>query len=67
MAFLLSTIILPAIVGVGAVTAARRELGILRGQGILLYGYAFVTQIWFRQLTSLATIFDPGRWRWRRR
>ena len=63
VAFLLSTIILPAIVGVGAVTAARRELGILRGQGILLYGYAFMTQIWFRQLTTLATLFDPGRWR----
>jgi cellulose synthase/poly-beta-1,6-N-acetylglucosamine synthase-like glycosyltransferase len=67
VAFLLSTIILPAMVGVGAVTAARRELGILRGQGILLYGYAFMTQIWFRQLTSLATIFDPSRWRGRGR
>ena len=63
VAFLLSTIILPAIVGVGAVTAARRELGILGGQGILLYGYAFMTQIWFRQLTTLVDIFDPDRWR----
>lgn len=64
-AFLAGSIILPAVVGVGTVTAARRELGILRGQGILLYGYAFMTQIWFRQLTSLAAVFDPGKWRGR--
>lgn len=61
--FLVSSMGYPAVVGVGAVTAARRELGILRGQGTLLYGYAFMTQVWFRQLTSMVNLFDPGSWR----
>ena len=34
--------------------AARRELGILKGQGALLYGYALFAQLWFRQLSNLA-------------
>jgi cellulose synthase/poly-beta-1,6-N-acetylglucosamine synthase-like glycosyltransferase len=55
-AFLASSMVYPALVGAGAVVAARRELGILKGQGVLLYGYAFMTQIWFRQLTNLATL-----------
>jgi hypothetical protein len=54
--FLVSSMAYPALVGVGAVIAARRELGILKGQGGLLYGYAFMTQVWFRQLSNLAPI-----------
>jgi cellulose synthase/poly-beta-1,6-N-acetylglucosamine synthase-like glycosyltransferase len=55
-AFLASSMLYPALVGVGAVAAARRELGTLKGQGVFLYGYAFITQFWFRQLTALAPI-----------
>lgn len=55
--FLLSSMAYPAMVGVGAVAAARRELGILEGHGALFYGYAFMTQLWFRQLTALASLF----------
>ncbi len=58
-AFLLSSMLYPALVGVGTVIAARRELGILKGQGGILYGYAFVTQLWFRQFSALAPIFAP--------
>ena len=47
----------PAMVGVGAVIAARREMGILKGQGGILYGYAFMAQLWFRQFSTLAPIF----------
>ncbi|RJP32021.1 MAG: glycosyltransferase family 2 protein [Actinobacteria bacterium] len=54
VAFLASATLYPALVGTGAVIAARRELGILRGQGAALYGYAFLTQFWYRQLISLA-------------
>jgi cellulose synthase/poly-beta-1,6-N-acetylglucosamine synthase-like glycosyltransferase len=57
-AFLASSMLYPAMVGVGAVIAARRELGILRGQGGVLYAYAFLTQLWFRQLTALAPLFS---------
>ncbi|OFW56281.1 MAG: hypothetical protein A2W01_01535 [Candidatus Solincola sediminis] len=57
--FLLSSIGYPALVGVGTVIAARRELGILKGQGGILYGYAFMTQLWFRQFSTLAPIFVP--------
>lgn len=56
-AFLACSMLYPALVGVGAVTAARRELGILRGQGVVLYGYAFLTQVWFRQLSRMAVPF----------
>jgi hypothetical protein len=55
--FLASSLLYPALVGMGAVFAARRELGILGGHGALLYGYAFLTQLWFRQLTGLASLF----------
>lgn len=55
--FLLSSMAYPALVGVGTVIAARRELGILKGQGGLLYGYAFMTQLWFRQFSALAPLF----------
>lgn len=59
-AFLAVSTVFPALVGAGAVVAARRELGILRGQGVLLYAYALLTQLWFRQTTNLANLFDPG-------
>ena len=61
VAFLASSMLYPAVVGVGAVIAARRELGILKGQGAVLYGYAFLAQLWFRQLTALSPFFGPGR------
>ncbi len=63
-AFVGSATLYPALVGVGAVVAARRELGTLKGQGAALYGYAFLTQFWYRQLISLAPFFsaaDRGR------
>ncbi|MDY6794523.1 MAG: glycosyltransferase family 2 protein [Actinomycetota bacterium] len=59
-AFLASSMLYPAVVGVGAVAAARREVGILKGQGAILYAYAFITQVWFRQFTSLACLLTPG-------
>jgi cellulose synthase/poly-beta-1,6-N-acetylglucosamine synthase-like glycosyltransferase len=58
--FLASATLYPALVGAGAVVAARRELGILKGQGAALYGYAFLTQFWYRQLISLAPFFTSG-------
>lgn len=57
VAFLAANSLYPALVGVGAVAAARRELGILQGQGGFLYGYAFLTQVWFRQLTRMVSLF----------
>ncbi len=61
--FLASSLVYPALVGVGAIFAARRELGILGGHGVLIYGYAFFTQLWFRQLTALASLFPFGTYR----
>ncbi|MBN2028539.1 MAG: glycosyltransferase family 2 protein [Actinobacteria bacterium] len=58
--FLASATLYPALVGAGAVVAARRELGILKGQGAALYGYAFLAQFWYRQLISLAPFFASG-------
>lgn len=58
--FLASATLYPALVGAGAVVAARRELGILKGQGAALYGYAFLAQFWYRQLISLAPFFAEG-------
>ena len=60
-AFLASSMLYPALVGAGAVVAARRELGILKGQGAALYGYAFLTQFWYRQLIALAPLLGPVR------
>ena len=60
VAFLASATLYPALVGTGAVTVARRELGILQGQGAALYGYAFLTQFWYRQVISLAPFFSPS-------
>ncbi len=59
-AFLCVSSLYPGLVGAGAVFAARRELGILKGQGILLYAYAFLTQLWFRQLTAVAAFVRYG-------
>jgi len=56
-AFLAASLAYPAVVGVGAVAAARHELEILGGHGALLYGYAASTQLWFRQITALAAFF----------
>lgn len=53
-AFLGASMFLPGLVGAGAVAVARGELGLLKGRGILLYGYAFLAHFWFRQLTTLA-------------
>jgi hypothetical protein len=50
----------PALVGVGAVAVARRGLGILKGQGVALFGYAFLAQFWYRQLIGLAPLFTPA-------
>ncbi len=61
VAFLACSMLFPGIVGVGAVAVARREMGVLKGQGAALYGYAFLTQFWFRQLTALAALFGPPR------
>jgi hypothetical protein len=58
-AFLVSSMLYPALVGVGAVAIARRELGILKGQGAALYGYAFLTQFWYRQIVGLASFLRP--------
>ncbi len=58
--FLAASSLLPGLVGAGAVFAARRELGILKGQGVLLYGYAFLTQLWFRQLTAVTAFLRYG-------
>ena len=60
-AFLASSMLYPAMVGVGAVITARRELGVLQGQGAVLYAYAFLTQLWFRQLTALSPLFSSRR------
>ncbi len=60
-AFLASSMLYPALVGAGAVVVARRELGILRGQGAALYGYAFLAQFWYRQLIALAPLVGPFR------
>ncbi len=54
--FLAAFALYPALLGVLAVAIARRELGLLRGQGALLYGYAFFSQLWFRQLSSLVAL-----------
>ena len=54
--FLACSMLYPALVGAGALLVARRELGILRGQGTVLYGYAFLTQFWYRQLVTLAPL-----------
>jgi len=51
----------PALVGVEAVGVARRGLGILKGQGAALFGYAFLAQFWYRQLIGLAPLFSPAR------
>ncbi|MBC7229782.1 MAG: glycosyltransferase family 2 protein [Actinobacteria bacterium] len=59
-AFLAAFALYPALVGVLAVAAARRELDILGGQGALLYGYAFLTQVWFRQFSALARYGSRG-------
>lgn len=59
--FLAAFSLYPALVGALTVAAARRELGILGGQGALLYGYAFMTQLWFRQLSSLAAYIGGFR------
>jgi hypothetical protein len=59
--FLASSMLYPALVGVGAVAVARRELGVLKGQGAALYGYAFLTQFWYRQLIGLAALSSPFR------
>ncbi len=59
--FLGAFTVYPALVGLLAVAAARRELGILRGQGALLYVYAFLAQLWFRQLSSLAAMVGRRR------
>ncbi|MEW6554814.1 MAG: hypothetical protein AB1384_11075 [Actinomycetota bacterium] len=58
--FLASSMLYPALVGVGAVAVARRGLGILKGQGAALFGYAFLTQFWYRQLMGLAPLFSPA-------
>jgi hypothetical protein len=60
-AFLTASMLYPALVGAGAVVAARRELGILKGQGAALYGYAFLTQFWYRQLIALAPLLGLTR------
>ncbi len=58
--FLVSSMLYPALVGVGAVAVARRGLGILKGQGAALFGYAFLAQFWYRQLIGLAPLFSPA-------
>jgi cellulose synthase/poly-beta-1,6-N-acetylglucosamine synthase-like glycosyltransferase len=58
--FLASSMLYPALVGVGAVAVARRGLGILKGQGVALFGYAFLAQFWYRQLIGLAPLFTPA-------
>ena len=58
LVFLASSMGYPALVGVGALAVARRELKVLQGQGAVLYGYAFATQFWFRQMTSIIYLFS---------
>jgi len=55
-AFLGASTLLPGMVGAGAVAVARRELGLLRGQGILFYAYAFLAQVWFRQSSIFSMV-----------
>lgn len=60
VAFLALSSLYPGMVGAGSVFVARRELDILRGQGILLYAYAFLTQLWFRQASALTAFLRYG-------
>ena len=60
VAFLAVSSLYPGLVGAGAVFTARRELGILRGQGILLYAYALLTQLWFRQASAVTAFLRYG-------
>lgn len=59
-AFLAASSLYPGLVGAGTVFACRRELGILKGQGVLLYAYAFLTHLWFRQLTAATAFLRYG-------
>jgi cellulose synthase/poly-beta-1,6-N-acetylglucosamine synthase-like glycosyltransferase len=60
VAFLAGCLGLPSLAGVGSLDIARRRAGILRGRGVLLFAYAVLAQLWFRQATTLAAVVYPA-------